>query len=73
MIFTIIVGGGLSFMAYSLLMIVNNTDIPSDYVPHTADSTFDSQTINRLERLQPIGSTPSKPDMPSGRSDPFPQ
>ena len=73
MIFTVIVGGGLSFMAYSLLMIVNNTNAPDDYMPQTVDSTFNSQTINRLEQLRPTSNSPSQPDMPSGRSDPFPQ
>ena len=73
MIFTIIVGGGLSFMAYSLLMIVTNTDVPADYTPQRADSSFNDQTIDKLEQLRPVSSSPSRPDIPSGRSDPFPQ
>lgn len=73
LLFTLVVGGGLSFIAYMLLMIVNNSTPSDDFMPPSASSSFDTQTIERIETLRPLNETPPNPDMPSGRTDPFPQ
>lgn len=73
LLFTLIVGGGLTFAVYLLMMIVSNSDTPDGYQPPSTSSTFDTQTIEQIETLRPLSSSPSQPNLPAGRIDPFVQ
>ncbi len=72
-IFTISVGGGLAVAIFLLMNILNSSSAPDDYAPPSTNTSFDTQTIERVQELRPLTDTPSAPPLPEGRTDPFAQ
>ena len=72
-IFTVVVGGGLAVAVYLLMNILNSSDVPEDYTPQTANTSFDQQTIDHIEQLRPLSEQPASPDPTEGRTSPLAQ
>lgn len=71
-LFVVTVFGGLAVAIYLLSTLVSGPS-PLDDLTNTpsAESTFDSETIERVNQLQPLSDSPRSPEIPSGRIDPF--
>jgi hypothetical protein len=72
-IFAVTICGGLAVAVYLLMNIMNSSSAPEGYVPPSANMSFDTQTIERVEQLRPLSISPSAPNLGPGRTDPFPQ
>lgn len=70
-LFTILVGGGLAVCVFMLMNIFNHSSAPDNYTPTSINTTFDTQTIKRVENLTPITEQPAEPSPVNGRTDPF--
>ncbi len=71
-LFTIIVGGGLAVAIYLFSNILDGTSIEG-YKPDKEVTKFDESAIQDVEKLRKLSETPTRPELPSGRIDPFPQ
>jgi hypothetical protein len=71
--FFVIVFGGLSVEVYMLNGVITSSATPADYTPPTTDTSFDTRTIEQVEALRPLSEPPTPPEIPPGRTDPFPQ
>lgn len=72
-IFAVIVGGGLAVCVYLLMNILDSSSAPEDYTPPSTNTSFDTQTIERVNQLRPLSERPSAPEIPEGRTSPFTQ
>ncbi len=72
-IFTVVIGGGLAAAVFALMTVVDTSDAANSHVPTSTDTSFDTATIKRVEKLRPLSTAPTPPQLPSGRIDPFPQ
>ena len=73
-IFAVGVCGGLAVGIYLLTGLLNESStMPDGYVPPATDTSFDTSTIERVEQLRPLSVSPTAPELPEGRIDPFPQ
>ena len=71
-IFFVAVCGALAVAVYMLSNIVINTSSPTDYTPPTTISTFDTDTIKRVNELRDLETPPTPIELPTGvRTDPF--
>lgn len=71
--FTVIAGGCLVVAVYLLSNILTNASTPDDYAPPSTDTSFDTETIEKVEKLRPLTNSPVAPELPSGRTSPFTQ
>jgi hypothetical protein len=72
-LFAITIGGGLALAVFLLMNILNSSSAPEGYAPPSTNASFDAQTIDKVEALRPLSTTPTEPALPSGRTDPFAQ
>ncbi len=70
-IFVILVCGGLTVAVYMLSTVINESSTPSGYTPPSTDTSFDAQTIEKVERLRDLNTPPASFQFPDGRVDPF--
>ena len=70
--FFVVVFGGLAVAVYMLSTIISNSSTPAGYTPPSTESSFDTETIDRVDQLRPLSTPPSAFDLPQNeRSDPF--
>lgn len=72
-IYAVLVCIGLAVAIYMLLNIINNSSLPADYSPPTTNTTFDTDTIERVKELIPLSEQPKPIELPEGRTNPFTQ
>lgn len=70
-IFVIVVCGGLAVAVYMLSSVINESSTPSGYTPPSTNTSFDAQTIERVEGLRDLSTSPTNFQFPTGRVDPF--
>lgn len=71
-IFTVVILGGLAFVVFSLNNIIAGSSLTStDYTPVGASSTFDQETIDRVNALSSREENASELDLSQGRTNPF--
>lgn len=71
-IFVITVFGGLAVVVFMIMQLLNESFTSSqDYVPPATETTFDVETIERVESLRPLSVSPEAPNLPPGRTNPF--
>lgn len=71
-IFTIVVGGGLAVAVYLFSNILTGSST-TDYTVEEQTVQFDEEVLRSVEGLRKLSDSPSRPDLPKGRIDPFPQ
>ena len=71
-IFTVLVGGGLAVAIYMFSNILDSSASRTNTQTETG-ANFDEEVIKNVEQLRKLSDTPKRPELPSGRTDPFPQ
>jgi hypothetical protein len=70
-LFVTIVFGCLAIAVLMLYTTILASGDPKDYTPNTTNTSFDEETLKRVEELKTRDETASEPAFPSGRINPF--
>ncbi|MDB5187080.1 MAG: hypothetical protein JWM07_552 [Candidatus Saccharibacteria bacterium] len=71
LLFVLFILGGLVFVVLSLNSIILSSSTSTDYTPSAATSTFDQQTIDRVNSLKSRDEAAAELNLTTGRSNPF--
>lgn len=71
LLFILLVLGGLVFVILNLNSIVLISSTSTDYTPGTTTSTFDQETIDRVNSLKSRDEAAAELNLITGRSNPF--
>lgn len=70
-LFVTIILGCLALAILLLYTTILSSSDSKDYAPNTINTSFDEDTLKRVEELRTRDETSSEPTFPSGRINPF--
>jgi len=70
-LFVTIIFGCLAIAILLLYTTIIASSDAKDYVPTTTNTSFDEETLKRVEELRTRDETGSEPSFPAGRINPF--
>lgn len=70
-LFVILVCGSLTIAVYMLSTVLDKSSTPDGYTPPSTNTSFDTETIKRVEGLRGLEAPPAALQLPEGRVDPF--
>lgn len=70
-LFVTVIFGCLALAILLLYTIILTSSEAKDYTPNTINTSFDEDTLKRVEELKTRDETGSEPTFPSGRINPF--
>lgn len=71
LVFTVLILGGLIVAMLLINATIGQSDTSSNYTPPSANTTFDQQTIDRIEKLHSASDNATSTLDLSGRVNPF--